>query len=73
MNARILLARCPSCHRPLAALTVGDSHAAQWYAIADNVIDLAGAALTWCDGCAAPLPVAPSIRTGTMLTEAVTA
>ena len=72
MKTRILLTRCPSCHRPLAAVTVGDSHAAQWYAIADNVIDLAGDALTWCDRCAAPLPVAPAVGVGAVLTEAVT-
>ena len=72
MKTRILLTRCPSCHRPLAAVTVGDSHAAQWLPITDGVIDLAGDALTWCPDCQAPLPVAPAVGAGTMLTEAVT-
>ena len=67
MKARILLTSCPHCHKPLAAVTVGDSHAAQWYAIADNVIDLAGDALTWCPDCQAPLPVGAS---GNQLPEA---
>ena len=73
MKARILLTRCPRCQRALAALRIGDSRAAQWLPIDDNVIDLAGDALLWCPSCQAPLPAAPSVQAGTMLTEAVTA
>ena len=72
MKTRILLTRCPRCHRPLAAVTVGESRAATWLRIDDGVIDLDADALTWCDRCAAPLPIAPSVQAGTMLTEAVT-
>ena len=72
MKTKILLTRCPSCHRALAAVTVGESRAATWLPITDNVIDLAGDALTWCDRCAAPLPIAPAVGVGAVLTEAVT-
>ena len=60
MKTRILLTRCPSCHRPLAAVTVGESRAATWLPVDDDVIDLDGDALTWCPDCKAPLPAAPS-------------
>ena len=72
MNARILLARCPSCHRPLAAVTPGESRAAAWLRIDDGVIDLDGDALTWCDRCAAPLPIAPTVEISTVATEVTT-
>ena len=67
----ILLTRCPSCHRQLAAVTVGESRAAQWYAIDDNVIDLAGDALTWCPSCSTPLPVAPAVNRAGTVTGAI--
>ena len=60
MNATIKLSYCPRCHKPLAAVTPGESRAATWLRIDDGVIDLAGDALTWCDRCAAPLPVGAS-------------
>ena len=60
MNATITISSCPRCHRPLAAVTVGASRAAQWLPVDDNLIDLAGDALTWCDRCKAPLPVGAS-------------
>ena len=69
MKAILLLSTCPSCARPLAAVTVGDSHAAQWYAIHDQVIDLAGDALTWCPSCSTPLPVAPVVQRASNVTE----
>ena len=62
MKARILLTRCPRCHRGLAALRIGESRAPSWLPIDDNVIDLAGDALTWCPSCQAPLPAAPSVQ-----------
>lgn len=69
MKTLILLSRCPACHRPLAAVTVGESRAATWLPIEDQVIDLAAEPLTWCPDCQAPLPVAPVVRAGYLLTE----
>ena len=69
MNARIMLTSCPRCHRALAAVTVGESRAATWLPITDGVIDLDADALTWCPDCQAPLPIAPVVRAGYMLTE----
>ena len=69
MNATIKLSYCPRCHKPLAAVTPGESRAAAWLPIADQVIDLAAEPLTWCPDCKSPLPVAPVVRAGYMLTE----
>ena len=69
MKTLILLSRCPSCHRQLAAVTVGTSRAASWLPIDDNVIDLAADALTWCPSCSTPLPVAPAVNRADNVTE----
>ena len=62
MKQLLYLTRCPTCARPFAALRNGASRAWSWLPIDDNVINLAGDALTWCDRCDAPLPIAPAVQ-----------
>ena len=63
MKTSIRLTSCPTCHRPLAAVTVDDARVAQWYDIHDNTIHLGeDEHLIWCPGCAIALPAAPAPR-----------